>query len=157
MIDTLCNVALSYSPQDFGSWFSGAGNLLLGIGTIGLAYAALKTIPDQFAKKYKDPQLVELYQKVFYRMYRNVEASREGISLTLPGDIEALSQLIIQRYPEVGSKEGVYKMLDDLMLDDFLKIIQGNATVMKTIKWDPKDRGKPVQPIVEDIPSELKR
>jgi hypothetical protein len=156
MISALCNVALSYSPQDFGNWFSGMGNFLVGLGTIGLAYAALKTIPEQFAKKYKDPHLVELYQKVFYRMYRNVEASREGIVLTLPHDIEALSQLIIQRYPEVGSKDSVYKLLDDLMLDDFLKITQGNATVMKTIKWDPKDRGKPVPPIVEDIPSEPK-
>ncbi len=157
MINALCNVALSYSPQDFGNWFSGLGNFLVGLGTIGLAFAALKTIPDRFGKKYKDPNLVELYQKVFYRMYRNVEATREGIVLTLPRDIEALSALIIQRYPEAGSKDSVCKLLDDLMLDDFLKITEGNATVMKTIKWDPKDRSKPVPPIIEDIPRESKK
>lgn len=153
MLDTLCNAALSYSPQDFESWFSGAGDFLMGLGTIGLAFAALKTIPDKLSKKYKDPQLVELYQKIFYRMYRNVEASPEGITLSLPRDIEALSRLLIQKYPEVGAKESVYKMLDDLMLDDYLKFTQGNATVMKTIKWNPKNRDEPVPPKVEDIPN----
>lgn len=154
MLNTLCNLALSYSPQDFGNWFSGVGNLFLGLGTIGLAFAALKTIPDKLSRKYKDPELVALYQKVFYRMYRNVEASSEGMPLSLPRDIEALSNLIIQKYPEAGAKENVHKMLDDLMLDDYFKFVQGNATVMKTIKWNPKNRSEPVPPKVEDIPND---
>jgi hypothetical protein len=43
--------------------------------------------------------------------------------------------------------------MDDLMLDDYFKYVQGNATVIKTAKWDTLDRSKKIKPKVEDLPS----
>jgi len=42
--------------------------------------------------------------------------------------------------------------LDDLMLDDYFKYVEGNATVLKTAKWNPKDRTKMVEPKVSELP-----
>lgn len=154
MIETLCNIATSYTSQDFENWMVGLGTILIGGGTIGLAYAALKTIPDKLSQRHKDQELIRLYQKVVYRMYREAEASNEGIVFSLPKDIEELTKLLVKRNPQIGSKEDADRIMDDLMLDDYFKYVQGNATVLKTAKWNPKNRSEHVKHKIDDLPNE---
>jgi len=135
-------------------WMIGAGTLAIGIGTIGLAYAALKTIPEKLTARYKDKDLITLYQKVVYRMYREVEASEQGMPFNLPKDLERLTRLLLERFPQVGSKEDADRLMDDLMLDDYFQHVQGNATVLKTTKWNPRDRTQEVKPKVNTLPGD---
>jgi len=135
-------------------WITGIGTLAIGMGTLGLAYAALKTIPDKIAARYKDRDLINLYQKVVYRMYREVEASEQGMSFSLPNDLEQLTRLLIQRFPQIGNKEDAYRLMDDLMFDDYFQCVAGNATVLKTAKWNPKDRTQKVKPKVDILPGD---
>ena len=132
----------------------GIGTFLIGLGTIGLAFAALKTIPDKLGARYKNKDIITLYQKVVYRMYRKVEASEHGMSFSLPKDLEQLTKLLLDRYPEVGSKENADRLMDDLMLDNYFQYVQGNTTVLKTSKWNPKDRTQKVKQKVETLPGD---
>jgi len=154
MFEDICNFVFSYTTNDFKNWLVGIGTLAIGIGTIGLAYAALKTIPEKLGKLFKDKKIVTLYQKVVYRMYREIEASEQGIAFSLPQDVEQLTKLLLQRYPQIGSKEDADCLMDDLMLDDYFKYVQGNATVMKTSKWNTRDRTQKVKPKFENLPSD---
>lgn len=86
-------------------------------------------------------------------MYRDVEAGEEGIIFSLPKDVEPLTKLLLKKYPQIGSKEDADRLMDDLMLDDYFKYVQGNTTVMKTARWNPRDRTQIVKPKVEDLPS----
>jgi hypothetical protein len=152
MIEQICSVALAYTTEDFGNWGSGFGTLLIGLGTIGIAWAAVKTIPKALEKRHKSDDLIKMYQRVVYRLYREVEASSQGITFSLPGDFEQLSKLLHSTHPNLGSLENVQTMMDDLMLDGYFKTVRGNATVMVTSKWDPKDRSKKVNPDMENLP-----
>ncbi len=153
MIDYICGVALSYSTADFRNWTVGIGTLLIGLGTLGIAYGAVKTIPDRIKATHKDPDVVKLYQKVVYRMFQEVYASSDGNKLSLPKDLDQLTKLLIKMFPNVGDREAADKILDDLMLDGYFKTVVGNATVMKTSKWDPKTK-KPLPPDVENLSSD---
>lgn len=152
MFEEVCGVLVSYSPQDFGNWMTGLGNLMLGVGTLFLAYAAIKKIPDTLRLHHKDKELVSLYQKVVYRMYRDVEASEAGMAFSLPKGLPQLTDLLFQKYPQIGSRVDADRLMDDLMLDDYFKYVEGNATVLKTAKWNPKDRTKMVEPKVSELP-----
>lgn len=154
MLEEICNFAFSYTSEDFKNWLVGIGTLALGGGTIALSYAALKTIPEKLGMHYKEKEIISLYQKVIYRMYREVEASEQGITFSLPQDVEQLTNILLQRFPQIGSKEDADRLMDDMMLDDYFKYVQGNATVMKTSKWNPRDRTQQVKPKVEDLPSD---
>lgn len=154
MIESICNFVFSYTSADFKNWIVGIGTFAIGLGTIGLAYAALKTIPEKISARYKDKDIIALYQKVVYRMYREVEASKEGMPFSLPKDLERLTKLLIKRYPQVGSKEDADRLMDDLMLDDYFQHVAGNATVLKTSKWNPKDRTQRVKPKVDTLPGD---
>ncbi len=138
-------------------WMVGIGTLIIGLGTIGLAYAALKTIPDKISARYKDKDIITLYQKVVYRMYIDVESSPQGMSFSLPEDLEQLTKLLLERYPIVGSKEDADRLMDDLMLDDYFQHVQGNATVLKTSKWNPRDRTQKVKSKVDNLPGDQDR
>ena len=157
MIESLCNFVFSFTPDDFKNWMVGIGTFAIGLGTIGLAYAALKTIPEKIGARYKNKDIITLYQKVVYRLYRDVEASAEGICFSLPKDIEQLTKLLLKRYPQIGSKEDADRLMDDLMLDDYFQYVQGNATVLKTSKWNTKDRKQKVQPKVDTLPGDQDR
>jgi len=133
-------------------WMTGIGMLTIGIGTLGLAYAALKTIPEKITARYKDKDLITLYQKVVYRMYRKVEASVQGMPFSLPNDLEQLTRLLIEHFPQIGSKEDADRLMDDLMLDDYFQYVAGNTTVLKTAKWNPKDRTQKVKPKIDTLP-----
>lgn len=154
MIEQICGVALAYTTEDFENWTLGLGTLLIGFGTLGVAWAAVKEIPKALEKRGKNDDLIKMYQRVVYRLYREVEASSEGITASLPGDFEQLTKLLHERYPQLGSLENVQSMMDDLMLDGYFKHVRGNATVLVTSKWDPKDRSKKVEPDIENLPPE---
>ena len=156
LIPEICNFTTKFTSNDFENWFVGIGTLFIGVGTLGLAYAALKTIPEKLTQRYKDKELIKLYQKVVYRMYRDVEASSEGITYSLPEDVEQLTKLLIKRYPQIGSKEDADRLMDDLMLDDYFQHVAGNTTVLKTSKWDPRDRTKKVKPKIDTLPGDNK-
>lgn len=153
MIETICNVALSYTSSDFESWAVGFGTILIGIGTLGIAYGAIKVIPDKIKATHKDPELIKLYQKVIYRKFQELYASSEGITFSLPQDLEQLTNLFVKRFPDIGNREAADMILDDLMLDGYFKTVVGNATVMKTSKWNTKTR-KPLEPEVENLPKD---
>ena len=138
MIEWLCNAAITYTPQDFNHWLSGVGAVATGAGTVGLAYAAVKAIPRAIAQRHKSQEVIRLYQKAVYRMYRNAEASEEGMPFSLPADLEPLLQILVRRHPELGTHDDVRKLMDDLMLDDYFKTTVGNQVVEKTAKWAPK-------------------
>lgn len=53
----------------------------------------------------------------------------------------------------MGSKEDADTMIDDLMEDDYFKYIQGNATEMKTAKWNTRNRKRKTQQKIEDLPN----
>ena len=135
------------------SWITAVGTLLIGFGTIGMAYGAISSIPRKLGQHYKSKEIISLYQKVVFRMYRQVEASTQGISFRVPEDVEQLTKLLIQKFPQIGTKEDADRIMDDLMLDDYFRTVRGNATVIETAKWDPRDRTKKVKPKVEDLPS----
>lgn len=63
----MCDVVLTYTSTDFENWAVGLGTILIGVGTLGIAYGAVKTIPDKISASHKDPELIKLYQKVVYR------------------------------------------------------------------------------------------
>lgn len=153
MFEDFCNIVANYTSEDFENWAVGIGTILFGVGTIMLGGAALLALP-KISQRYKDPEIITLYQKVVYRMYRQVEASPQGMPFALPEDVEQLTNLLVNRFPEIGSKDDADKLMDDLMLDDYFKTVQGNATVLRTAKWDPKDRTKDVDPTIEDLPSD---
>ena len=138
MIEWLCNAAVSYTSQDFNHWLSGVGAVATGVGTIGLAYAGVRAIPKAIAQRNKSQEVVRLYQKVVYRMYRHAEASAEGILLSLPSQLEPLIQLLVAKHPEVGTHDDARKLMDDLMLDDYFKSTVGHQVVEKTAKWVPQ-------------------
>ena len=96
MIESFYNFAFSFTPDDFKNWMVGIGTIAIGLGTIGLAYAALKTIPEKIGARYKDKDIITLYQKVVYRMYSDVAASTEGICFSLPKDVEQLTKLLLE-------------------------------------------------------------
>lgn len=137
MIDWLCSTAVSYTPQDFSDLFSGLGALATGAGTIGLAYAAVKKIPKAIQQRNKSQEVIRLYQKVVYRMYRDVEATQEGILVSLPKDLQALMELLVKKHPQVGSIEDARKLMDDLMLDDYFRVVVGNQVAEKIVNWEP--------------------
>lgn len=153
MIEYMCDVVLSYSPADFENWAVGLGTMLIGFGTIGIAYGAVKTIPDKILASHKDPELIKLYQKVVYRMFADVYASPEGMTCSLPGDLEQLTKLLIKRYPNIGNIEAAGKILDDLMTEGYFQTVVGNTTVLKTARWDPKTK-KPLPPDVDNLPTD---
>jgi len=153
MIEYLCDVVLTYTSTDFKNWAVGFGTILIGIGTIGIAYGAVKTIPDRISARHKDPELIKLYQKVVYREFQKMCASSEGITFSLPQDLEQLTKLLLQKFPNIGDREATEKILDDLMIDGYFKTVVGNATVMKTSRWDTKSR-KPLSPDVENLPKD---
>lgn len=150
MIEYVCDTALAYTSADFEHWTVGFGTLLLGIGTIGIAYGAVKKIPEKIQATHKDPVTVKLYQKVVYRAFQEVQASEEGMPFSLPKDLEQLTDLLLDKYPFIGDREAVATILDDLMLDGYFKTVKGNAVVVETAKWDTKTR-KPLSPSVEHI------
>lgn len=80
-------------------------------------------------------------------------ASIEGITLSLPKDLEQVTKLLLQKFPNIGDREAADKILDDLMIDGYFKTVVGNATVMRTSRWDPKSR-KPLSPDVENLPKD---
>lgn len=43
--------------------------------------------------------------------------------------------------------------MDDLMTDGYFQTVVGNATVVKTAKWDTKSR-KPKKPDIASLPSD---
>jgi hypothetical protein len=138
MIEWLCNAALSYTPQDFNHWLSGMGAVATGVGTIGLAYAAVRAIPRAIAQRHKSREIIRLYQNVIYRIYRGTEASEGGMALSLPQDLHTLIELLIRRHPELGSSDDARKLMDDLMLDNYFKSTVGNQIVERIAKWEPK-------------------
>jgi hypothetical protein len=151
MIDYMCDVVLAYTSSDFNNWTVGFGTILIGFGTIGIAYGALKTIPDKISASHKNPDLIKLYQKVVYREFQKMYASSEGITFSLPEDLEQLTKLLLQKFPNIGDREAAGKILDDLMIDGYFKTVVGNGTVMKTAKWDTKSR-KSLSPDLENLP-----
>ena len=150
MIDQFCDVALTYTSEDWANW----GTFLIGLGTLGLAWAAIKTIPKALKKDAKSDELIKMYQRVVYRLYREVEASTEGMPFSLPGDFEQLSKLLHRNYPQLGSLANVQAMMDDLMIDGYFKTVRGKTDVLVTHKWDPKDRSKKIDPEIENLPSD---
>lgn len=140
MIDWICSAAVSYTPQDFSDLLSGFGAVATGAGTLGLAYAAVKKIPKAIQQRNKSQELIRLYQKVVYRMYRDIEATQEGILLSLPRDLQALMELLVKKHPQVGPIEDARKLIDDLMLDDYFKFVAGNQVAEKIAKWEPEKR-----------------
>ena len=153
MIESICNVALSYTSSDFENWAVGFGTILIGFGTIGIAWGAIKIIPDKIKAIHKDPELVKLYQKVISREFQKLYASPTGITFSMPQDLDQLTKLFVKQFPEIGDREAADKILDDLMLDGYFKTVVGNATVLKTAKWDTKTR-KPLDPEVENLPED---
>ena len=147
-------VSINLTGIEINNWLLGIGSLLLGLGTVGIAFAGLKTIPDKIGEQHKDKELVALYQKAIFRMYRKVEASSEGITFSMPNDLEQLTKLLLNNYPQIGTKEDADRIIDDLMLDNYFQTVVGNATVIKTAKWDPKDRTKKVAPLVSNLPGD---
>ena len=152
MLDSLSDLLASYTTEDFENIAAGLGTLALGVGTVLVGVAGLKTIPRALREKHKDEGLIKLYQRVVYRMYKEVTSSSEGIAYSLPKDRDQIADLMIRRFPQIGDRDTVRRLMDDLMLDDYFKYVHGNTTVMKTVKWDPEDPSKAVDPIVEDLP-----
>ena len=146
VIESICNFALSYTSADFENW-------TVGIGTLGIAYGAIKTIPDRIKATHKDPELIKLYQKVVYRKFQELYASPIGIAYSLPQNLDQLTDLFVKHFPDIGDREAADKIFDDLMLDGYFKTVVGNANVMKTAKWDTKTR-KPLEPEVENLPKD---
>lgn len=138
MLQSLCQAAMAYTSQDFNHWLSGAGALATGIGTIGLAYAAVRAIPKALLQRHKSEVTIRLYQRVVMRMYREAEASSDGIALSLPADLDALTQLLVKRHPAIGTFDDARSLMDDLMLDDYFKTVVGNQVVERTAKWKPQ-------------------
>jgi hypothetical protein len=153
-METICDYLNTYTSEDFKNWLVGLGTLAIGIGTIGIAYAGLKTIPEKFGTKSKNKELIKSYQQVIYRMYKEVVSSGEGVILRLPKDIDKITKIMIEKHPQIGSNEDAICFMDDLMEDDYFKSVQGNATVMKTAKWNSKNRKESVKPKIEDLPPE---
>ena len=63
----MCDVVPTYTSVDFVNWAVAFGTILIGIGTIGIAYGAAMAIPDKINASHKNPDLIKLYQKVVYR------------------------------------------------------------------------------------------
>jgi len=63
-MDAFCDVVLSYTTEDFENWTIGIGTLAIGFGTSLLGYAAIVTIPRKIGERYKDKDLITLYQRV---------------------------------------------------------------------------------------------
>lgn len=154
MIENICNVALEYTSLDFENWTVGIGTILIGLGTIGIAWGAVKSIPDRISAQHKDKEIITLYQRAIYRMYMDVAASTKGMPFNLPKDLDKLTDILIQKYPFIGDKKSVERLMDDLMEDNYFQYVQGNATVLKTTKWDSGDRSKKVNPKIEDLPKD---
>lgn len=148
MVEYICGIAFSYTSADVANW----GTLFMGLGTIGLAYAAIKKLPEALNKDAKSQDVIKMYQRVVYRMFREVEASEEGRPFSLPSDREKLFELMFQKFPQLGSLDKTRAMMDDLMLDKYFKHVRGNADVLVTVQWDPVDREKKVDPVIENVP-----
>ena len=149
----MCDVVLTYTSADFRNLAGGFGTILIGIGTIGIAYGTVMVIPKKIYASHKNPDLIKLYQKVVYREFQEMYASSEGITFSLPQDLELLTKLLLKKFPNIGGREAADKILDDLMIDGYFKTVVGNATVMKTSRWDTKSR-KPLPPDVENLPKD---
>jgi hypothetical protein len=154
MFENACDFLTYYSTEDFENLAVGLGTVLVGTGTLLLGRAGLKNIPRALSQRSKDMDLIRLYQKVVYRMYREIEASPEGMAYALPEDLDQLSNLLVKTFPQIGGREAADRLLDDLMLEDYFKTVRGNTTVVETAKWDPADRSRRVDPKSENLPQD---
>ena len=84
-----------------------------------------------------------------------MHASPEAMPLSLPKDLEVLTNLFVQRFPEIGDDDAASAILDDLMLDGYFQTVVGNAAVVKTARWDTKTR-KPLDPEINNLPKDQK-
>lgn len=71
MPDHICDAALACTSEDSANW----GTFLIGLGTLGLAWAAINTIPKTLRNDAKSNDLIKMCQRVVYRFYRDVESS----------------------------------------------------------------------------------
>ena len=111
MLQYVCDFAFGYTTEDFENILNGIGMVGLAVGTIMAGIGAILIIPRTIAERHKDDDLIKLYQKVVYRMYRTVEASAQGITFSLPGDFAQLAKLLHEQHSDVGSQEDAEKMM----------------------------------------------
>lgn len=96
--------------------FSG---MLIGIGTIMMGIGALYAIPKRIYDKKISDELLKSYRLSFKALFREWEASSEGIVFDYPKDKKQYARALQLRNPWLN-EEQVLEMMDDLKKNNYI-------------------------------------